>query len=288
MKKKVILFLVGLVSAVFILLGISAYRSATELTAAVYEVPADVSEPIRIVQLTDLHGHIFGEDNSPLVELVQAQNPDLILMTGDMMDKSDENADVACALIEAVSSIAPVYYGFGNHETDWMKRTGTDLIPILTEAGAVVLESEYLDVEVNDQSLRIGGFAGYYGYPGMYKITKKEREAQNAFFEEFENTDRFKLLLSHIPTTWLDWGGIDREPVDLVLSGHYHGGQIRLPLIGGIYAPYVGLFPEYTEGIYYGEQATCILSTGLGSSPGIPRINNLPQVVIVDLQPENS
>ena len=79
---------------------------------------------------------------------------------------------------------------------------------------------------------------------------------------------------------------MDDYPVDLVLTGHYHGGQVRLPMIGGLVAPYVGWFPEYTEGMYVGEKATAILSTGLGSSPGIPRVNNPPQVVVVDLIPK--
>ena len=75
--------------------------------------------------------------------------------------------------------------------------------------------------------------------------------------------------------------------MDQVLTGHYHGRQIRLPLIGGVYAPYVGLFPEYTEGLYTGEKASCILSTGLGASHWIPRVNNLPQIVVVELAAKN-
>lgn len=281
---KYILSIVALTLATLIsLLIISAYQGTTELTTVRYEVSADVTESIRIVHLTDLHGHVFDEDNDSLVELVQVQEPDLIVMTGDMMDKNDDNANVVSALIQELTPIAPVYYGYGNHETAWMDRTGIDLRSALTEAGAIVLESEYLDVEIKGKSMRIGGYSGYYGYPGMYPVTQEERAAQYAFFEDFENTDRYKLLLSHIPTTWLDWGGIYGELVDLVLSGHYHGGQIRLPLLGGLVAPYVGWFPPYTEGLYEGEQAICILSTGLGSSPGVPRINNLPQVVVVEL-----
>ena len=146
-------------------------------------------------------------------------------------------------------------------------------------AGAVVLDTAFAALTVKNQDLRIGGFHGYYRYWGMLETTGVEE----AFADAFENTDRFKLLLDHIPTGWVDWGKIDELPVDLVLSGHYHGGQIRIPLLGGLYAPYIGLFPQYTEGMYVGETATAILSTGLGSSPGIPRINNLPQIVVVDL-----
>lgn len=288
-KKRWIIAAVCLILllAVGIAAGISAYQCATELTGVRYEVPSELSEPIRIVQLTDLHGWEFGEGNRDLVELVTAQEPDLILMTGDMMDRSDENADVACALIEALTPVAPVYFGYGNHEYAWMSNHGESLTPALTEAGAVVLDVEYLDVTVNGQDLRIGGYHGYYRQPHMYPVTEEQKVTERAFCDDFEDTNRYKILLSHIPTAWIDWEYMNKFPVDLVLSGHYHGGQIVLPVVGGIYAPYIGLFPPYTEGVFEGEEATCILSAGLGSSPDIPRINNLPEIVVVDLIPKS-
>lgn len=286
--KRILLVLLTMVIIVILLVIFSVYRCSTVETVAQYVVEAECPQSLRIVQLTDLHGREFGEDNGELIALVADQEPDLILMTGDMMDKSDENADVVCQLISALVEIAPVYYSYGNHEYDWMASHGESLTPALTAAGATVLDVEYQDVTVNGKELRIGGYHGYYRQPGMYDVTQEQREAELAFADDFEDTERYKILLSHIPTAWLDWGYIDRCPVDLVLSGHSHGGQIRLPLIGGLYAPYVGWFPEYTEGLFEGEKATCILSTGLGSSPGVPRINNLPQVVVVDLIPENS
>ena len=167
-----------------------------------------------------------------------------------------------------------------------MNATGTDLTPLLEEAGAQVLDCSYQDITVAEQPLRIGGYHAYYRYPGMYKITPEQMEAELLFADNFEDTQHFKLLLCHIPTVWLDWNNIDNFPVDLVLSGHNHGGQIRLPLLGGVYAPYVGLFPEYTSGRYVGQKAVCVLSAGLGSSPGIPRINNLPELTVIDLIPK--
>ena len=122
----------------------------------------------------------------------------------------------------------------------------------------------------------------------MFTVTEEEKQRQLEFCKDFEDTERFKILLSHIPSAWLDWGYIDKFPVDLVLSGHYHGGQIRIPLLGGIYAPEAGIFPDYTEGMYVGTKAVCVLSTGLGASLGIPRFNNLPQITVVDLIPTAS
>lgn len=267
---------------------IDAHRCATELTVTRYTLETPLSRPLRLVQLTDLHGRSFGQNNEELVELVRRQEPDLILMTGDMLDKNQEGPEVVCALISRLKEIAPVYYGYGNHESDWEKRTGMTLAPLLTEAGATVLDFAYTDITVKGQALRIGGCDTYYRYPGMLAKTREEWDAEQAFADAFEDTQRFKLLLCHIPTVWLDWENRDNFPVDLVLSGHYHGGQIRLPVIGELYAPYVGLFPPYTEGMYAGETAVCILSTGLGSSPGLPRINNLPQVVAVELVPKSA
>lgn len=283
-RKKDIFDLVWLVLATLaVLAGISAHLCATKLSVKQYTVQSEkVAEPLRILQLTDLHSHVFGTGNDMLVDLVKAQEPDLILMTGDMLDKSAEDAEPVCDLIRNLQDAAPVYYCYGNHEIDWMAATGIDLFPQLTEAGAVVLDTDYADITVNGQELRLGGYHGYYRYWGM----QARRGGEEAFAEAFEDTQIFKLLLCHIPTGWLDWGKIDEFPVDLVLTGHFHGGQVRLPLIGGLYAPYVGFFPKYTEGMYAGKAATAILSTGLGSSPGIPRINNLPQVVVVDLVPQ--
>lgn len=253
------------------------------LTVVPYTVETDFTESVRIVHLTDLHSWTYGDDNSELVRLVSEQEPDLILMTGDMMDRDDENANIACALIRQLKETAPVYYSYGNHESAWMKRTGTDLRPILTEAGARVLDIEYLDLEVNGQKIRLGGYYNYYRQPHMLNGVAEEVRAERIFADDFENTDRYKIFLNHIPTTWLDWEYIDKHPAGLVLSGHYHGGQVRIPFVGGLIAPYVGWFPPYTEGMYVGEKATCILSTGLGARPGIPRFNNPPQVVVVDL-----
>ena len=285
-KRKVLLVLLALVLlAGAVWAGVSAYVCSREVRVVSYEVETALTEPIRLVQLTDLHGMIFGEENHILIDLVTEAGPDLILMTGDMVDRRDDNADVACALIRALTEIAPVFYCYGNHEYNWMAAHGESLTAVLEEAGAVVLDVSWLDMEVKGQPIRLGGYHGYYRQPGMYQVTDEEYRRQMDFCDDFENTDRYKILMNHVPTAWLEWGCMDTCPVDLVLSGHYHGGLVRLPLIGGLYAPYVGLFPKYTGGLFEGAQADCILSTGMGPGAGIPRINNLPEVTVVDLMP---
>lgn len=284
MKNKRLLQIVcAVLAAAALAAGISAWRGRNVLTTVHYELETDLTEPIRIVQLTDLHGGVFGKDNDILIQMVTDAQPDLILMTGDMVDRHDKNAGPVCGLIRGLTSLAPVYYGYGNHEYRWMERNGESLTPALEEAGAVVLDVAYLDLEIKGQSIRLGGYHSYYRQPHMYPLTEEEKQRQMDFCDDFEATDRYKILMSHIPTAWLEWGYIDKFPVDLSLAGHYHGGQIRLPGIGGLYAPYIGLFPEYTEGLFEGTQGACILSTGLGAGPGLPRINNLPRIVVVDL-----
>lgn len=287
MKRKIKWLMGGLLLLACIVCAWLIWGVVTSLQPVVmnYTVEADVTESIRIVQLTDLHSREYGEKNEELAEMVAAQEPDVIFMTGDMMSFRDENADVVCALIEELKDIAPVYYSYGNHETAWEKDRGESLRPALEGAGAIVLDTEYLDTELSGQAVRIGGYAGYYRQPGMFEVTAEERAAELAFADAFENTDRLKLLLCHIPTAWIDWGYINDFLVDVVFSGHYHGGQIRLPGIGGVYAPYIGFFPPYTKGVFEGGQAVCVLSAGVGTEQYIPRVNNPPEIVVVELTP---
>ena len=159
-----------------------------------------------------------------------------------------------------------------------------ELAERIEQAGAVVLEAEYVDTEINGTPLRIGGYAGYYRTPQMDTSNAARQEELMRFFDDFEDTDRFKLLINHVPTNWLDWGYRDKAPVDLVLSGHYHGGVVRIPILDrGVYAPYVGWFPPYTKGLFEGEKATCVLTTGLAGAKGLPRFFNPPEIVTVEL-----
>lgn len=278
-------FLCGLLlfAAIMACIGI---RMSRDPEVNLYTIEADITKPLRIVHITDLHNTELGTNNIDLINIIREQHPDLIFTTGDMINRDDPNLDIVCSLIEQLAQIAPVYYGYGNHETDWEETFSQSMADRLTDAGAIVVQDSYVDVDMKGNALRIGGCMNYYRKWGMMVHTQEEWDMEDAFADDFENTDRYKILLNHIPTSFVDWGGVDEYPVDLVFSGHYHGGMIRLPIIDrGVYAPYIGLFPKYTKGVVYGTKAICVLSAGLGTEHAIPRIFNPPEVVVVDLVP---
>lgn len=278
-RKKILAMIIAIL---FCLLGTIFIIRDHKINVQYYKILCGLKQNIRIVQLTDLHNRKFGVENEQLILKVSCQNPDLIFMTGDMLNEEDDLSAIT-NLVKKLSDIAPVYYSYGNHEMHWKKGTETELRESLKKAGAVVLNFEFEDVKINGELLRIGGYYGYYRTPHMRTSDESEQSIELKMADEFENTNDTKLLLCHIPTVWVDWKGLDRYPVDIVFSGHYHGGQIRLPMIGGLYAPYVGWLPGKIRGIYSGQKGTCILSTGLGSETWIPRVNNSPEICVVDL-----
>ena len=236
-----------------------------------------------IVQLSDLHNSQFGKDNCRLLEKIEQESPDIILMTGDMLNDDEERTDIVTNLVRNASQIAPVYYSMGNHEIEYMAKFGSDTLKQqLEEAGAIVLDGEYIDGEIAGQQVRIGGIYGYV-LDHEWKDGSEQR-----FMENFQDTDRFKILLSHIPEGLLLWKSMEYWDVDLVFSGHVHGGQMRLPFVGGLFDPEEGSFPTYTKGMFQCGNGTMILSAGLGSSGGIPRINNLPDLVVCKVRAQDS
>ena len=281
----------GIIIAILIvLICAELIYSNYALTVSRYAVSsAKAAGSFRIVFLSDLHGREFGKDNSRLLKKIAEEEPDIIALVGDIINNNadDDEVERMCAFITAASKLAPVYSSMGNHEYGYMQKHATSLTDRITEAGAVVLDSSYLDIEINGTPVRIGGYEGYYRTPHMTSSDPERQAADFAFFDDFENTDRLKLLLNHIPTNWLDWDYRDKTPVDLVLSGHYHGGVVRIPIIEkGLFAPYVGKFPPYTKGVFEGKKATCILSAGMAGSSGVPRFFNPPEIVTVDISPE--
>lgn len=285
--KKWKIFLIA-VLCLAALVGAEIYRSARCLTVSHYEVQSKkVQEQIRIVQLTDLHNAEFGDGNEQLLALVAEQKPDLILFTGDLVTGYVKETGTAMDLVEQLTQIAPVYVSIGNHEQMHQSNFGSDLVGMLEYRGATVLEYEYEDIEVNGQPLRIGGISGF-GLAEIYLETGEARQRECDFLKEFQDTSSCTLLMAHIPAGWLESRGLEEWDVDLVFSGHVHGGQTVLPLIGGVYGPDMGFFPGRLEGLFKSEdgEKTLVLSSGLGNSSAVPRFNNPPQVLVLDILPK--
>ena len=180
--------------------GISLFRSKYSLGLSEYEICSNrIVSDIRIVQLTDLHNSTFGDNNADLIALVQEQNPDLILITGDQLNSGEENTSIATDSISALCQIAPVYVSLGNHEVEYQQSYNTDIKALYEQAGATVLEREYVDTEVNGQQLRIGGIYGYC-LPARYLETNEADPEECAFLSEFQDTDRYTVLLT--PSTF--------------------------------------------------------------------------------------
>ena len=287
MKRKRLILLTGVLAFIVVTASLSLILSAHGLSVSRYSVAAPAfSRPVRIVQLTDLHNSVFGAHNRRLVSKVAAQEPDLILITGDLLNANEERTDIATELIGQLKPIAPVYVSLGNHEVAYEKRYGTDLKELYTKAGAVVLEYDWAEIEVKGQKLRLGGLFGYC-LPAKLLKTKEARPEECAFLEAFQDTDAYTILLCHMPYSWIKKGSLNSWDVDCVLCGHIHGGQVRIPFVGGLWAPDQDWFPGRVCGLYRSkdESKAMLLSRGLGNTDKYPRFNNIPEILVLDLLP---
>ena len=283
---KTLSIFMGIIVILTVILGCILYTSKYVLTTISYRLQTTRLIPsLRILQLSDLHNSEFGTHNSRLISAVRAQSPDLILLTGDLLNSDEQRTDIATELITQLCDIAPVYCSNGNHEVEYQEKYGVDVDELYREAGAVVLEKDYRDITVKNQQIRLGGIYGYC-LPGKYLETGEADLEETVFLEEFQNTDLPTILMCHMPVCWMNNGSLDAWDVDYVFAGHVHGGEVILPFIGGLYGPDLGWFPGRMEGIYTSgdHQKTLILSRGLGTNEMIPRFNNIPEIVVADIQ----
>ena len=285
MKRKKHLVKITAATVICLTVFLAVLFGNAHISAESYSVALqNLGGPVRIVLLSDLHGKSFGRDDSRLIAKIGEQTPDVIFLDGD---RSADSADVQelLRLIKRLHEIAPVYFAPGNHELEYMQ-TDTSLLTQVAEAGAVVVNDSYAEVTLAGQPLRIGGTMGHAFYFG-----RSEEEFSSSpeyqFLKAFEDTDVPKICLAHMPDTFIFNGAYNLWNVDLILSGHTHGGLIRLPFIGGLYAPMQGWFPEYDQGYFrLGEHMQMVITSGLAGHGMIPRINNPPEIVVIDLVPE--
>ncbi len=272
------------------------WRSTDLLTTTTYEAKsAKLTAEVTAVLLTDVHDHAFGAGSERLIAEVAALAPDLILFAGDGLNGYSASHAQLCALVERLCDIAPVYFAMGNHELRYVYLSrSAALFDDLRAAGAVVLDRAYADVTVNGQKLRIGGLFDY-----LYNEDRSADWYQSAtaqWLYRFESTDAYKLLLVHQPDFVLDKALADdpdaRWAIDLTLCGHEHGGQVRIPFVGGFYSTHLGLFSPYLDGAHLINGIPTVISRGLGTYGPIhpggvipPRLFNPPELVVLRLAP---
>lgn len=284
--KKIVKILFIIIAILFLACLTSIWLSYNWLTVSNFTVTSNkISEPFRIVLISDLHDHQFGKNNEKLAEKIREQSPDLIIIDGDMINSDSENADTAVEVVRALKEIAPVYYSYGNHEYAYMEAGHTDLQAELEEAGAVVLNYQNMDIEIKGNPIRLGGLYEFGFETGMQ--SEEENQRALSYLEKYVDTDRYLIMCAHRPDSFDPWDTADDWGIDLVLSGHLHGGQVIIPGIGGLYSQLEGFFPQYDYGQYKLGDSDMIITRGLGSNPKIlPRFNNLPEIAVVDVYTE--
>jgi len=232
-----------------------------------------------LVQLSDLHGAQFGENNEKLLAAVAEADPDYIFLTGDLLDRFRETPhSYAAALCDALSDIAPVYYVTGNHE--WALPDVRSLKKAIAATGTTVLTNEFVTLERGGDSILLAGIDDPNGFADQKTPEALAKEVKEA------RGDGFWLLLAHRNNYFEKQYSL--LGADLVISGHAHGGLIRLPFTDGLIGVERNLFPSYTDGFYQVNGSDLFVSRGLGNSGRSFRLFNRPQVAVITLTDEES
>lgn len=272
---------IGILATIFVVFLLYGYLSNYFLSVTSYPIQDRhfSQDPIRICFLSDLHCCQFGKNNCRLIKKIQELNPDVILISGDLIVKNGRHTERALGLLKELSLRYPVYYSPGNHE---IKMPGYEEYRRRVRAmGISYLENQTAEMG-NAQICGLDLPLAYY-----HKVWQKQ-ELSTKEMEMFlgkKQEDRYTILLAHNPeyfSTYKDWGA------DLILSGHVHGGIMRIPVLGGVIAPSLQLFPRYDAGVFHEGDITMILSRGLGTHHIKLRFFNAPELIVIDVQADVS
>lgn len=271
MKKKYIIILT--IICITLCFMIYAYYENTSLQVTNYEItseeiPIDFNN-YKIVQISDYHNAKSKKLNNELISKIKKEKPDIIVITGDLVDAYKTDIETSIKLIKSIKDISPIYYVTGNHEEKIDNYS--KLKESLEELKVRILNNETESIKKNGYKINLIGIND----PTNETICEIELK------ESSYDAKSYNILLSHRPEL-LDVYG--KNDIDLVLTGHAHGGQIRIPFVGGLVAPNQGVFPKYTSGIYQKDTTTMIVSRGIGNSIIPFRINNNPELVVITLK----
>ena len=281
-KKRTIIIAVA---AVLLALAVWTVWSNTALELNTYTVSSealpDAFDGYRIAHVSDLHNAEMGDGNEKLLAMLREAELDMIAITGDMIDSRNTDVEVALNFAEKAMQIAPCYYVTGNHEARVSEYA--ELKAGLKACGVIVLENEREQIEMSGEFITILGVDDP-SFNTDYLFGDSASVVSSTLAEISTEDDVFTVLLSHRPElfdTYVACG------MDLTLSGHAHGGQFRLPFVGGLVAPNQGVFPKYDSGLYIDGSTNMIVSRGIGNSILPFRFNNRPEVILVELNSLN-
>ncbi|MBQ9768210.1 MAG: metallophosphoesterase [Lachnospiraceae bacterium] len=266
MKKKKRLFLLLIpVFLLYIIIGLKNDLTVTEYDYYNEKLPA-AFDGFKILQISDLHCKNFGTDQSELLQAINAYQPDIIVLTGDIVDEDHDSVRPVYDLIVGLNEQYPIYYITGNHELESAATQNyRDMLNIFGSYGVTLLDDQCTVIEKDGES--------------VYLYGQKFRSLYITDFLETPDEDKFNILLYHA-SDYFDL--IAPYNYDLVFSGHLHGGVVRLPLVGGLLGADGSFFPTYTKGMYTESGSTLIASAGLGDTR-VPRFYNDPEIVVVTL-----
>lgn len=277
MKKLTIFIFTAIL--LFVICGCIIINSENGLSVHNYNVKTEkLNTTAKFVLISDLHNKEFGKDNQKLVDVIKVEKPDFIAVCGDMVSEGNKTREPIIKLLSKLCEITPVYYALGNHERSYYDYDG--LVKDIESIGAVLIDNEMVSFDLGEEKITIGGITDfpYYEFDAP-DYDNEERHFLDSFIQQ--EKENYSILLAHQPELYF-WG-LDRKNIDLMVSGHTHGGLIRLPFIGGLCAPNQGWFPEYDMGYFSSGTANMIVTSGLGNDVFIPRFNNPPEVCVINI-----
>ena len=277
-KRKII----GIILVIVILMSLYLYWGNTSIESTQFtiensKIPKSF-DGFTIVQVSDLHNARFGNQQERLMQAIREASPDIIVITGDLIDSNRTNVNQAMEFVNEAVKITSVYYVTGNHEARSVHYK--ELKEKLIKAEVTILDNESRRLERNNEFIQLTGI----GDPKVEDIgdmIRDDVQIDVRLKRLIEGDKIYSILLSHRPELFKVY--IENN-VDLVFTGHAHGGQIRLPFIGGLVAPNQGVLPKYSSGIYEEKESIMLVSRGLGNSVFPLRINNRPQVIVATLK----
>ena len=277
LSKKAKIFVLCLFCITIVFLGYNIIQNqhfeVNEITIECETLPEDFIG-YKIVHISDLHNAEFGKNNEDLLSSIKEQSPDIIVVTGDIVDSRRTDVQIARDFVNNASKVAPVYYVTGNHEA--RVKVEDEIDNVTLNENVIVLHNEDVIIEKGESVIQLIGVDD-----PDYKAVKDSTEYMNNRLEKYCSNEYFKILLSHRSEFFETY--VENE-MNVIFSGHAHGGQVRLPFIGGVIAPHQGLLPTYDAGLFYAtNDATMVVSRGLGDSILPLRINNPPELIVVTL-----